>query len=276
MEYKFMLSIITPVFNGEMHIQSCISNVISQNCPTVEHIIIDGDSTDKTVEIIKSFASHYPHIRWISENDNGQSDAMNKGIRMAKGEIIGFLNTDDFYEPDTLNRILEIFKVLPEPSLLVGNCNVWNEKGRLLYVNKPSRMHLKEILSGNPFPVNPSSYFYHKSLHSVIGKFETLEDYVMDVDFLLRAVQVAHIQYVNEVWGNFLFCEGTKTYDDMLNDRAFKRLKKLFQKYRENLDPFSRLQVRFNFLIFEMGRSCIRTLRSLHLYPENFSDYIRH
>lgn len=271
-----MLSIITPVFNGEVHIQSCISSVISQHCPNVEHIIIDGGSTDTTIEIIKSFASQYPHIRWISEKDQGQSDAMNKGIQMAKGEIIGFLNVDDYYEPDTLNRIVEIFKNLPEPSLLVGNCNVWDEKGSLLYINKPSKLHLKEILSGNPFPVNPSCYFYHKSLHSTIGNFETLEDYAMDIDFLLRAVQVAHITYIDEVWGNFLFCEGTKTYDDMLNDRAFKRLKKLFEKYRQNLGPVSRMQVRINFLVFETGRSCIRTLRSLHIFPEKFSHYIRH
>ncbi|MDD1700991.1 MAG: glycosyltransferase [Methanoregula sp.] len=271
-----MLSIITPVFNSEAYIQSCISNIIQQNCPNVEHIIVDGGSDDHTVDIIKTFANRYTHIRSISEKDNGQSDAMNKGIQMAKGEIIGFLNADDFYEPDTLNRILEIFRGLPEPSLLVGNCNVWNEKGTLLYINKPSKLHLKEILSGNPFPVNPSSYFYHKSLHAKIGNFETLEEYAMDIDFLLRAVQVAHVMYINEVWGNFLFCEGTKTYEDMQNDLAFKRLKKLFQKYRENLDPVSRFQVRIFFRIFELGRSCIRTLRLLHIYPEKFSQYIRH
>ena len=271
-----LISIITPVFNGEAHIQSCISNVINQNCPTIEHIIIDGESTDKTVEIIKSFARQYPHIRWISEKDNGQSDAMNKGIQLAKGEIIGFLNVDDFYEPATLNRISELFKSLPEPSLLVGNCNVWDEKHQLLYVNKPSKLHLKEILSGSPFPVNPSSYFYHKSMHTRIGNFETAEEYTMDVDFLLRAVQVAHITYVNEVWGNFLFCEGTKTYDDMQNDHAFKRKKKLFQKYRQNLDPLSRFQSRINFLIYEIGRSCIRTLRALHINPDKLTQFVRH
>lgn len=201
---------------------------------------------------------------------------MNKGLRLAKGEIIGFLNVDDSYEQHTLNRVMEIFPKLPEPSLVVGNCNVWDENGRLLYVNRPSKLLLKEILSGNPFPVNPSSYFYHKSLHSRIGNFETLEDYAMDVDFILRAVQAAHITYVNEIWGNFLFCEGTKTYGEMYKNHAFKRLKKLFRKYRENLDPVSRFQVRINFLIFEMGRSCIRALRFLHIYPEKFSQYIRH
>ena len=271
-----MLSIITPVFNGEAHIETCISNVIEQNCPNVEHIIVDGGSKDRTVEVIKTFSNQYPHIRWISEKDTGQSDAMNKGIQMAKGEIVGFLNVDDFYEPDTLNRISELFKSLPEPSLLVGNCNIWNEKHELLYVNKPSNLRLEEILSGSPFPVNPSAYFYHKSLHSKIGNFETQEEYAMDVDFFLRALQVAHTMYVDEVWGNFFFCEGTKTYDDMHSDLAFKRLKKLFQKYRENLDPVSKFQSQIKFLIFELGRLGIRLLRLLHIYPEKFSQYIRH
>jgi len=271
-----MISIITPVFNGERHIQKCILNVISQNCPNLEHIIVDGGSADNTVEIIKSFAQEYPHIRWVSEKDNGQSDAMNKGIRMAKGEILGFLNADDFYEPDVLNRVLEMFAALPEPGLLVGNCNVLDENGTLLYVNRPSRLQLREILSGSPFPVNPSSYFYHKSLHSAIGNYEASEEYAMDVDFLLRAVQVAHIRYVDEVWGNFLFCAGTKTYTDMQGDLAFKRLKKLFRKYRKNLDPLSRVRSQVGFGIFETGRLVVRMLRALHINPDRLTRRVRH
>ena len=105
-----MISVITPVYNGEQFIESCIKVVIDQACPGVEHIILDGDSTDRTVEIIKWYADQYPHILWVSEKDEGQSDAMNKGIAMAKGEIIGILNVDDFYEPNVLNRVSEIFK----------------------------------------------------------------------------------------------------------------------------------------------------------------------
>jgi glycosyltransferase involved in cell wall biosynthesis len=87
---------MTPVYNGQRFIEFCIKNVIDQHCSHAEHIIVDGGSTDGTVEIIKSYAEKYPHIRWISEKDNGQSDAMNKGISMAKGEILGVLNVDDF------------------------------------------------------------------------------------------------------------------------------------------------------------------------------------
>ena len=89
------LSIITPVFNGIRFIESCIINVIEQKCPNLEHIIVDGGSTDGTVEIITSYAERYEHIKWVSEKDHGQSDAMNKGIAKALGSILGFLNVDD-------------------------------------------------------------------------------------------------------------------------------------------------------------------------------------
>jgi len=103
-----MISIITPVY-GERFIDSCIRVVIDQACLDFEHIIIDGGSTDRTVEIIKQYAEILTHPVDFRK-DNGQSDAMNKGIAMAKSLI---LNVDDFYEPDVLNRISEIFKALP-------------------------------------------------------------------------------------------------------------------------------------------------------------------
>jgi len=81
---------------------------------------------------------------------------------IAKGEILAILNVDDFYEPDVLNRISEIFKALPEPSLLVGNCNVWVDDDKLKFLNKPTKLKLTDLLLGfnvNQYPVNPSAYF---------------------------------------------------------------------------------------------------------------------
>lgn len=92
---KALISVITPVYNGERFIESCISVVIDQGCPDVEHIVIDGGSTDATVEVIKGYAETYPHIRWISEKDEGQSDPLSKGRRMAKGIIEGATEVND-------------------------------------------------------------------------------------------------------------------------------------------------------------------------------------
>lgn len=238
-----MISIITPVYNGEKFIEACIKIVIDQSCRDIEHIIVDGSSTDRTVEIIKQYADKYPHIRWISEKDKGQSDAMNKGIAMAKGQVLGILNVDDFYEPDVLNQVLEIFRSLPEPSFLVGNCNIWNDEGNIFRINKPNNLNFLGLLRRGNFPENPSAYFYHMSLHQKIGLYKVDEQYAMDYDFILRAVQVANIKYVNEIWGNFRFITGTKTFNDYQNDQGWLRYSNLISQYREKLSMRQKIQI---------------------------------
>jgi len=220
------LSIITPVLNKKDFISNCIENFISQNCPEAEHIIIDGGSTDGTAEIIKSYAQKYPHIRYVSEKDSGQSEAMNKGIKMARGKIISLLNSDDYYELDTFSRVLEIFENLPEPSFVYGNCKIW-EKPKdgpvfLRYKWLPKSLKYEDMvlhLKEGWFPPNPSGYFYHKSLHDKIGLYNELLNYVMDVDFIYRAFPAANVKYVNEDFGNFYMAENTKTFRNLLSGK---------------------------------------------------------
>ena len=261
-----MISIITPVYNGEKFIESCLQVVIDQNCLEVEHIIVDGGSSDKTVDIIKDKANQYSHIRWISEKDRGQSDALNKGIAMAQGQIIGVLNVDDFYEINVLNRICEIFQTLPEPSLIVGNCNVCNQQGKLMYINKPSRLRTIDLLLERrvnedriidaSFPVNPSAYFYHKSLHQQIGLYKVEDHYVMDVDFLLKAVRSSQVKYFNEIWGNYRYYPGTKTFDDSARGTGLVRIKQLFNDYIKTLSLMEQWQIwlarNMNFILLKI------------------------
>ena len=241
-----MISVITPVYNGEKFIESCIKVVIDQNCPDVEHIIMDGGSKDGTVDIIKQYAEKYSHIRWFSEKDKGQSDAMNKGIAIAKGEILSFLNVDDYYEPNVLNKATDLFKTLPQPSLLVGNCNVWDEKDKLSAVYKPCNFSLINLVRGlniNNFPINPSSYFYHTSLHHKAGLYDINEHYAMDLDFLLRAVQVATVKYVDEPWGNWMKTEDTKSMTLWQTpERGYQLVDRILGSYRKNLPLLQRWQ----------------------------------
>jgi glycosyltransferase involved in cell wall biosynthesis len=240
-----MISIITPVYNGDRFIEACINVVIDQQCHGVEHIIVDGGSRDRTVEIIQKYADQYPHIRWLSEPDQGQSDAMNKGIQMAKGNILGILNVDDYYEPNVLNRALKLFESLPEPSLLVGNCQTWDHQNQLLGINKPKNLTLTDLLiyEINPHPVNPSAYFYHTSLHHKIGLYKVDEQFAMDLDFLLRAVQVAQVKYVDEVWGNYRYIPGTKTFTDITEGSSCDRAQRIFYDYKQQLSLWQKWQV---------------------------------
>ena len=125
------------------------------------------------------------------------------------------MNCDDYYEPVILSRILGIFRTLPQPTLLVGNCKVLDDDEKVVYLNKPSRLSLINILIGgdkNQFPYNPSAYFDHKSLHNRIGLYDVSLHYTMDLDFILKAVKTTHIRYVDEMWGNYRYIKGTKTY----------------------------------------------------------------
>lgn len=175
---------------------------------------------------------------------------MNNGIKMAKGEIIGILNVDDFYEPNVLNHVLEIFKTLPEPSLLVGNCNMWGDEGKIFRVNKPSKLKLMDLLSlSSPFPVNPSAYFYHKSLHQAIGLYEVDETYVMDIDFILKAIQAATVKYVDETWGNYRHIQGTKTLNSIQSGQQMYYLKRILKKYRTSLPLLQRWQAAIGVIV---------------------------
>jgi glycosyltransferase involved in cell wall biosynthesis len=236
-----MLSIITPVYNGKKFIEGCIQNVVQQVCTDMEHIIIDAGSTDGTIEIIDRYARKYSHIRWISEPDKGQSDAMNKGISMATGELISFLNVDDFYEARTFERIITLAANLPNPSLIVGNCRILGENDQLLDINYPRELNVFSLLSlKSAFPLNPSAYFYHKTLHQKIGLYPTEEHYLMDLDFILKAIPNSHVVYHDEIWGNHRQIEGTKTLAYMNSGEHSKATKRMLIKYSKATLPRSK------------------------------------
>ncbi len=270
------LSVITPVLNGSATIRRCLDSVIEQECPQVEHILIDGGSTDGTIDVIQHYATRYPHIRWISEQDSGQSDALNKGIDMSRGDILGVLNADDSYEPGVLKRILGLFEGTTEPALLVGNCNIWNSEHTLVEVNRPNRMRLQELLLGpavHPYPFNPSAYFYHKSLHNIIGLYDVSDDFTMDLDFLLRAVQTADIHYYDEIWGNFFMRPGSKTVVDMENGHLTQRRDKKLEHFRRQL-PFVQRQKTSLWYWFYNSRS-FRSARYFWQRPDELHWRIR-
>ncbi len=102
---SYLVSIITPSFNQAQFIEQTIKSVQNQDYKNIEHIIIDGGSTDGTIDILKKYSG----IKWISEKDNGQSDAINKGFSTANGEILAWLNSDDYYDENIITKVVEYF-----------------------------------------------------------------------------------------------------------------------------------------------------------------------
>jgi glycosyltransferase involved in cell wall biosynthesis len=238
------LSIITVCYQAIDFIEQCIDQVISQKVDNgLEHLIIDGGSTDGTIELISSFAERFPHIRFISESDKGQSDAMNKGISLAKGKYIAFLNADDGYMPFTLKRVLDLLKRYEFPVVLAGNCKLVSTEGETLYINRPERLKTYHLYSGlEPYPINPAAYFYSKSIHAhpEIGPYNVDNHFNMDYEFFLRACLHVPIIYVNEDWGYMLDHPAAKTASDsLLNERK----KLLLQSYKAKLTIIQRIQI---------------------------------
>lgn len=241
-----LISVITPVFNGKRFLAAAIENVIGQGTERIEHIIVDGGSTDGSIDTLRDYASRYPHIGWMSEKDRGQSDAMNKGIKMASGEFISFLNADDFYQPGVIQRVLGLIEQTPPAKrqllFLLGNTRVSNDRDELIWFNRP-RLHRAWMLTGMNFrqyPVNPSAYFYNKSLHERVGLYSERNEHRshMDLEFVLRAIPVMELRYINEHWGNFRQYAGTVTTDIYATGEAEAKVMMTLRSFHSSL-PWS-------------------------------------
>lgn len=239
-----------------MHfIEKCILNVIEQKYSGLEHIIIDGASTDGTVEIIKRYVSENPHITYVSETDSGQSNAMNKGIQLARGEYISFLNADDLYAPFTLNRIIQIFTNNKKLNFVSGNCKLINDKGELIYINRPARIKSYHLYSGKTnFPINPVAYFYKKEIHDRIGLYNVNNHFNMDYEFILLACLKYDLIYFNEDWGYAIQHAEAKTVKDIESNTMLKRKNELFLDLRKDISPTLKIISRLFSLYFTLRK----------------------
>lgn len=153
-----LVSIITPSFNQGRFIEENILSVKLQDYPNIEHIVIDGGSTDETVEILKKYEGTY-NLRWISEPDEGHADAVNKGFAMARGEIIGWLNSDDVYfDRSTISAVVDAFQKHPEADIVYGDVAYIWEDGTILRIQCVPKFRYTRLLRGC-FLEQPAVFF---------------------------------------------------------------------------------------------------------------------
>lgn len=204
MTYK--ISIITPSFNSVQFVQRAIESVLNQDDPNFEHIIIDACSTDGTLDLCRK----YNHLILVSEPDKGQSDAMNKGFLLSKGEIIVYLNADDFFLPGAFSEIRKAF-LNDNPDIVVGDLLI-NQAGKDR-VNQ-SEWRYSKLIHPNffGFPYNPVSYFYKRNVQERVGLFPINEQFVMDYWFIIRAFKNARVKKINFTLGCFYIHENCKTH----------------------------------------------------------------
>ncbi len=196
MPYYPKFAVITPSFNQGSYIEETIRSVLLQNYPNLEFIIIDGESDDNSAEIIRDHQDHLAY--WVSEPDNGQSDAINKGFKIATGEVLTWLNSDDYYLPGTLHKVANYFLEHPDVDCVYGDLHIVDENGELLYISKASQYDYRTMLYGGARVPQPASFFRKRILDRV-GLLDPSLFYTMDIDLFIRFgqhnVNFAHIPH---------------------------------------------------------------------------------
>ena len=182
------ISIVTPSLNQGNFIEATIQSILSQEYPNLDYIIIDGGSTDNTLSILKKYNGL---IKWISEKDKGQTDAINKGFRLTDGDILTYINADDILLPDSLVNVANIFKKRAEVQWITGRCKIIDEGGneirRTIYLYKNILLHTSSyrLLLITNYISQPAT-FWRKELVDLCDFFDTKLNYVMDYEYWLR------------------------------------------------------------------------------------------
>lgn len=180
-----LVSIVTPSYNQGRFIRATIESILGQDYPNIEYFVMDGGSTDETVAILKEYEGR---LTWVSEKDGGQTDAINKGLRQARGEIVAYLNSDDVYLPGTLRRVVEAFQANPDVDFVYGDFHAIDENGDLIDKIKTIPFDRDILIYDANFICQPAS-FYRKRLIEEIGLFDDRLHFLMDYEFFLRAAK---------------------------------------------------------------------------------------
>lgn len=182
------ISIVTPSYNQRTFIEPALESVRSQHYPSIEHIVVDGASTDGTVEYLRflSGKAGWEHLRWISEPDKGQSDALNKGFRMASGNIIGWLNSDDVYRSGCFAAVVAAFEDNRRIDVLYGDTTWIDENSRIMQVRREINFSRFVMLYHRVLCVPTASTFFSKRVFDDGNLIDIQYRYSMDLEFFLR------------------------------------------------------------------------------------------
>lgn len=201
------ISIITPSFNQGQFIEETIRSVLLQNYPNLEYIIIDGGSTDSTLDVIQKYDDYI--TLWVSESDNGQSNAINKGFLKSTGDVITWMNSDDIYFPDALNVAGHVFGSNPTVGMIYGDCCLFNEITNTVSLKMPGNFDLGHLIQENFIP-QPSVFMNRNLFSDQIFLDESLH-YAMDYELWLRIALQSSIRYYPRTFAQFRYHPAAKS-----------------------------------------------------------------
>jgi glycosyltransferase involved in cell wall biosynthesis len=207
-----LVSVVTPSLNQGQFLESTIRSVLEHNYPTIEYFVIDGGSTDESVTIIQSYTSRLAY--WISEKDNGQSHAINKGLSRARGEILGWLNSDDVLLPGTINRVVTVFRDNPDVDVVYGHLERIDARGQRLPTPKlpKDRDVFDKSHALNESVVNQAGCFWRRGIMEKVGLLNESLHYCMDNEYWMRILLAGgKFMRVDDTLAQFRLSSGSKT-----------------------------------------------------------------
>ncbi|MCL1946983.1 MAG: glycosyltransferase [Chitinivibrionia bacterium] len=233
------ISIITPCFNSDKYLEETILSVLGQNYPNLEYIIIDGGSTDKTVEIIKKYQDKLTF--WISEKDNGMYEAIQKGFNRSTGEIMAWINSDDMYHKNSFYTVAEIFQNFQEIKWLLGAVTLWDEYGRCIGVDKSKKFTRLDFLTRNFKWLQQESCFFRRELWEKAGGYvDASLRYAGDFELWLRFFRHEKLFVTDALVGGFrMRTSGQLSVDGV--EKYWAELKKCVKK--EPVGVFERFKI---------------------------------
>lgn len=175
------ISVITPAYNQGMFIERTIRSVLDQHYPNLEYIVMDGGSTDETVKILKKYAKQ---LTWVSEHDEGQADAINKGLRRSTGSILAYLNSDDTYEPGALKTVAGYFMKHPKAQFVYGRGKLIDLEDNDIGMYNDSQMDHEKLSMA--CGISQPTAFWTRNVYETIGEFDATYQFTMDYDYWIR------------------------------------------------------------------------------------------
>lgn len=224
------ISIIIPSYNSGKYVEETLLSIINQTYQNFEIIWIDGKSTDQTLEIYEKYKNHIKYF--VSEKDNGQSNAINKGIKLISGDIWAWQNADDLYHPDAFEKVVKYFKdSKSNVGMIYGSIDYIDSNSDFLYSRKSWKFEFKKLRRGRFNPLQPSVFFSTKIIDK-IGRVSEKLHYVMDYDFFVQIGLIYNILSVNDVFGKFRVHNESKT----TSGNYYKNFK---NEYNQTIEKYS-------------------------------------
>jgi GT2 family glycosyltransferase len=191
-----LVSIVSPSFNQSAYLEQTMRSVLDQDYPDVEYIVIDGASTDGSADIIKKYSSRLAY--WISEKDSGQADAINKGMRRAKGEIVAWLNSDDYYLPGAVESAVAAFEANPQAVMVYGNMLAVDSNGQTVNQLRYRQLAFEDLLCFQI--IGQPAVFMRREAFEKSGGLDTTFHFLLDHQLWIKIAAQGPIVHADQTW----------------------------------------------------------------------------